>query len=144
MWHGQDIGGAGVAILDKLKSVGGAIKHKVVETFGEGRDGALDDLGAEAGDPTPALDAAGARRVLDLGAGATLADVREAYRRLARSHFGRARREGPDSAAAHVLERALEGLELLEEELLPLGGPGPTTAGRAPTSQRKRATPRAR
>ena len=132
-----------MAILDKLKSVGGAIKHKVAETFGDGHDDVLDDLSTEPGEVTPALDAKAARRALDVGERATLADVREAYRRLARCHFARARHEGPDSAAAHLLDRALEALELLEEELLPLGGAAAATAGHAPHAQRKRATPRA-
>ncbi|OGQ21676.1 MAG: hypothetical protein A2138_13410 [Deltaproteobacteria bacterium RBG_16_71_12] len=129
-------------ILDKLKSVGGAIKHKVSETFGEGRDHELDDGGFDVAEPAPALDPPAARRVLGVKDDASLADVRDAYRRLAQAQFARVRREGPDSAAAQLLDRALLALELLEEELLPLGGPvtGPTGPAGAP--RRKRATPR--
>lgn len=128
-------------ILDKIKSVGAALKDKVGETFGEGKAPDLDDDADVVA--TPALDAAGARRALGVRDDATLADVREAYRRLARHHFGRARREGPESAAAHLLDRALDALELLEEELLPLGGDRGTTPAGTPPPRRKRATPRA-
>ncbi|MBI1945500.1 MAG: hypothetical protein HYS27_07380 [Deltaproteobacteria bacterium] len=129
-----------------MKSVGGAIKHKVSETFGEGREPAPDEA-LDMGTLAPALDGPAARRVLGVKDDASLADVREAYRRLAQAQFARARREGPDSAAAHLLDRALLALELLEEELLPLGAasPGGASAGAGatpPTSRRKRATPR--
>ena len=147
-----------MAILDKLKSVGGAIKHKVAETFGDGHDQALDEEGHADLVAAAPHDAAAARRALDVGEGASLADVREAYRKLARAHYPRARREGPASAAAELLDRALAAMELLEEELLPLGGPAPSGgapgtggagggahgAGAHPaSSRRKRATPRA-
>ncbi len=136
-----------MAILDKLKSVGGAIKHKVAETFGDGRERASGDDGMSEGlgdvaAASPPLDAAGARRALGVDERASLADVREAYRALARTHYPRARREGPQSAAAELLDRALLALELLEEELLPLGA-GPAPGARAPAApRRKRATPR--
>lgn len=141
-----------MAILDKLKSVGGAIKDKVGETFGDGRAAVDDDeLGSEPSvEPTPALDLEGARRALDIDERANLAEVREAYRKLARELYPRARKEGADSAAQGVLDRALQALELLEQELLPLGGAaaGPSSAAAASgskptaTSKRKRATPR--
>lgn len=131
-----------MAILDKLKSVGAALKGKVEETFGEGRAHELGDEGELGHVAAPALDAPAARRILDVKDDASLADVREAYRRLARSHFGRARREGPDSAAAHLLDRALDALELLEEELLPLSGSAPAAAKGPAAPTRRRATPR--
>lgn len=130
-------------ILDKIKSVGGAIKDKVSETFGEGRGRDLDEAALDLGEVPPALDAPAARRVLGVKDVASLADVREAYRHLAVAQFARARREGPDSAAARLLDRALAALELLEEELLPLGGAAPSPNSGAAPPRRKRATPRA-
>ncbi|MCC7075437.1 MAG: J domain-containing protein [Deltaproteobacteria bacterium] len=131
-----------MAILDKLKSVGGAIKHKMAETFGEGGDEVLGDEGLGDTITAPPLDAAGARHALGVDERASLADVREAYRKLARTHYPRARREGPASAAAELLDRALSALELLEEVLLPLGGSAPSPQTPATSSRRKRATPR--
>lgn len=133
-----------MAILDKLKSVGASLKGKVRDTFGEGDEPALGEEPGLDHPVAPPLDEPAARRALGVKDDATLAEVREAYRRLAREHFGRARREGPESAAARLLDRALESLELLEEALLPpsgAGGAGPAPRGPAPPA-RKRATPR--
>lgn len=143
-------------ILDKLRGVGEAVRDKVKETFGEG-EGATEE-GAEPGleeGPEgralePALDVAGARKLLGLSDGATLADVREAYRALARRHHPLARRDGMDSEAARTLDRLLEALELLEEHLVPLAGAGPASGGAGsggraePPPRRKRATARKR
>lgn len=150
-------------ILDKLRGVGEAVRDKVKETFGEG-EGATDE-GAEPGGIEeegegralePALDVDGALKLLGLGVlhpdDATLADVREAYRALARRHHPIARRDGMDSEAARTLDRLLEALELLEEHLVPLAGAGPGgggapsgSGGRAePPPRRKRATARKR
>ena len=133
-----------MAILDKLKSVGASLKGKVRDTFGEGEEPALDEEPGLEHPVAPPLDEPAARRALGVKDDASLGEVREAYRRLAREHFGRARREGPESAAARLLDRALESLELLEEALLPLGPLGGTaTSPRGPAPPaRKRATPR--
>jgi hypothetical protein len=137
-----------MAILDKVLGVGGAVRDKLKETFGEPDVNVDDDVDGELGEhgeAAAALDPAGAYTTLGLAEGATLADVREAYRVLARHHHPIALRDGQESDAQRALDRLLEALELLEEHLVPLGGSGGVT-GRAspPPPRRKRATARAR
>lgn len=142
-----------MAILDKLKSVGESVRDKVKETFGEPDTSSLDHDAdanaddADAGPASAALDVAGAYAALSVKEDATLADVREAYRALARHHHPAAVRDGDASAAQHKLDTALEALELLEEHLVPLSpsaspNGGPPAKPSAPTSMRKRATAR--
>lgn len=157
-----------MAILDKLRGVGEAVRDKVKETFGEptgegSEEGTADVRGQEAPEGPPPLDVHGAFALLGLAEGATLADVRESYRALARRHHPIARRDGIDSEAARTLDRLLEALELLEEQLVPLAGGGGagsgagpagggasagpamgTTGGAGSAPRRKRATPRGR
>jgi hypothetical protein len=138
-----------MAILDKLIGVGEAVRDKIKETFGDPQDGLAVDDGESAADAPAgeALDVAGAFAALGLAEGASLADVREAYRAMSRHHHPIARRDGAQSEAARTLDRLLEALELLEEHLVPLtGGPFGGGSGKAapPPPRRKRATARAR
>lgn len=147
-----------MAILDKVLGVGGAVRDKLKETFGEpdlsGVDGDGDgdaESDAASGDGAPALDPAGAYAALGLAEGATLADVREAYRALARYHHPMAVRDGVESDAQRALDRLLEALELLEEHMVPLspssgggGSGGVTPRASRPPPKRKRATARTR
>lgn len=149
-----------MAILDKVLGVGEAVRDKLKETFGEPDTSGLDDDSSDAdgdtsGEGVPALDPPGAYAALGLAEGATLADVREAYRALARYHHPIAARDGVDSDAQKALDRLLEALELLEEHLVPLGplGPGAGAGGGSggvtprasrPPPRRKRATARKR
>jgi hypothetical protein len=147
-----------MAILDKVLGVGEAVRDKLKETFGEPSldSDALDDdadaSGDSSGEGGAALDPAGAYAALGLAEGATLADVREAYRALARYHHPIAARDGLESEAQRALDRLLEALELLEEHLVPLspsssgGAAGSGVTGRAspPPPRRKRATARKR
>ena len=135
-----------MAILDKVLGVGEAVRDKLKETFGD-PTGSVDDDGAAGDDePTggPPLDLAGAYAALGLAETATLADVREAYRAMAKHWHPLARRDGDDSEAQRTLDRLLDALELLEEQLVPLSGV--PTAARAPAApappKRKRATER--
>jgi hypothetical protein len=135
-----------MAILDKVLAVGDAVRDKWKETFGEPTAGALDDEPADADGATPGapLDVPQAYAALGLAEGATLADVREAYRALARAWHPLMRRDGPTSDAAQALDRLLDALELLEQHLLPLSGSAGasgTPAARA-APKRRRATER--
>jgi hypothetical protein len=143
-----------MAILDKVLGVGEAVRDKLKETFGDpDLSGADDDVDAESegasGEGASALDPAAAYAALGLSEGATLADVREAYRSLARYHHPIAARDGLESDAQRALDRLLEALELLEEHLVPLApstsGSGSVTPRAArPPPRRKRATARTR
>lgn len=142
-----------MAILDKVLGVGEAVRDKLKETFGDpDLSGLDDDVDAEsegaAGEGTAALDPAAAYAALGLAEGATLADVREAYRALARYHHPIAARDGLDSDAQRALDRLLEALELVEEQLVPLspsgGSGGVTPRASRPSPRRKRATARTR
>ena len=136
-----------MAFLDKIFGVGGAMRDKVKATFGAPDLSSVhdNDAGDDAGDAAP-LEAAGAYAALGLAEGATLADVREAYRAMARHHHPMAVRDGVDSEAHRALDHLLDALELLEEQLVPLapasGGTSPRTS--RPPATRKRATVRER
>jgi hypothetical protein len=136
-----------VAIIDKLLSAGEVVRDKFKETFGDPTDDMPhdDELG-EPGDNVdvgPPLDVAGAYAALGLQEGATLADVRDAYRSLSRAWHPVAHRDGPESEGAKAMDRLLDALELLEEQLLPLPGATPAAATpRRNVSKRKRATQR--
>src|SRR5687767_6722740 len=137
-----------MAILDKLLGVADAAREKYKETFGEPQhdDMSLDDDASNEPDAPldPPLDVPGAYAALGIAEGATLADVREAYRALARYHHPMAQRDGVDSDAQRALDRLLEALELLEETLVPLSGSvGPVKTSQPPP-RRKRATARKR
>src|SRR5689334_20111460 len=114
-----------MAILDKVLGVAEVARDKWKETFGDPMDGANVDGddedvdGSEGPDGGPPLDVAGAYLALGLADGANLADVREAYRALAKYHHPIAVRDGVDSDAQRALDRCLEALELLEETLVP-------------------------
>lgn len=141
-----------MAILDKVLGVGEAVRDKLKETFGDPDLSVDDDVDADAngssGEGTAALDPTAAYTALGLAEGATLADVREAYRALARYHHPIAVRDGLDSDAQRALDRLLEALELLEEQLVPLtpsgGSGGVTPRASRPPPRRKRATARTR
>lgn len=135
-----------MAIIDKLLSVGEVVRDKVKETFGDPNLSTLSDDSDDDASDTPstdALDVAGAYAALGVAEGCTLADVREAYRALARYHHPIATRDGDDSDAQKALDCCLEALELLEEHMLPLSPTSsPGTTPKAPPSTRKRATAR--
>ena len=136
-----------MAILDKLRGVGEAVRDKVKETFGEPSDTNsedADDDDSVLAAAEPALDPAGAYAALGLSEGATLADVRDAYRTKARQQHPLASLDGVNSEAQRTLDRLLEALELLEEQLVPLTphAPGVTPRVSAPPPRRKRATAR--
>lgn len=145
-----------MAILDKVLGVGEAVRDKLKETFGEPDLSSVDDdVDAESegasGEAEAALDPAGAYAALGLAESATLADVREAYRALARYHHPMAVRDGVESDAQRALDRLLEALELLEEHMVPLspssgggGSGGVTPRASRPPPKRKRATARTR
>jgi hypothetical protein len=136
-----------MAILDKILGAGEALREKVKGTFGEpaldadALDVTIEDHSALA---APAVGAHRAYAVLGLADGATLADVREAYRALARHHHPFAVRDGLDSEAQRVLDGLLEALEVLEEHLVPLvpSGSRARIERTPPLPRRKRATAR--
>lgn len=145
-----------MAILDKVLGVGEAVRDKLKETFGEPDLSSVDDdvdaeTDSSSEEGASALDPASAYAALGLADGATLADVREAYRALARHHHPIAARDGLESDAQRALDRLLEALELLEEHLVPLspsssgpGSGGVTPRASRPPPRRKRATARTR
>jgi DnaJ-domain-containing protein 1 len=67
--------------------------------------------------PRPSTDAAW--RMLELEPGASLDDVRAAYRRLAQHYHPRTREVTSAPAARVVIARLTDALEVLEEHLLP-------------------------
>lgn len=136
-----------MAIFDKIRGVGEAVRDKVKQTFGEpsSSDGDPHEDESAPAAAAPALTPEAAYALLGLAEGVTLADVRTAYRALARDRHPIAVREGADSEAQRALDRLLEALELLEEQLVPLAGATPVTRAASESSlRRKRATARTR
>lgn len=120
-----------MGLFDRISNV---VKAEWHARFGEHEEPAVDK---ERGEPRGApihptararrravTDVDSAYRVLELLPGATLDEVREAYRALARRYHPRTYSRVPDQAhaAQTLLEALTDALEVLEEHLLPLPG----------------------
>ena len=118
LWHAGH-----VAIIDKLLSVGEVVRDKVKETFGDPTDDMPVDDDADAADSaapsTAPLDLAGAYAALGLTEGATLADVRDAYRNLSRAWHPVAQRDGYN-LGAEILDEKPADLDKVKP--IPPGG----------------------